>query len=42
MLSFYNLGGSEGRAQIKRAKAMSSFPFVGLLNVAVSGHTTFV
>ncbi|XP_010436625.2 PREDICTED: uncharacterized protein LOC104720419 [Camelina sativa] len=36
MLSFYNLGGSEGRAQIKRAKAMSSFPFVGLLNVAVT------
>ncbi|ESQ56312.1 hypothetical protein EUTSA_v10024181mg [Eutrema salsugineum] len=36
MLSFYNLGGSEVRAQNKRAKAMSSFPFVGLLNVAVT------
>ncbi|KAL1214727.1 Protein NO VEIN [Cardamine amara subsp. amara] len=34
MLSFYNSGGSEGRAQMKRAKAMSSLPFVGLLNVA--------
>ncbi|KFK36266.1 hypothetical protein AALP_AA4G099800 [Arabis alpina] len=36
MLSFYNLGGPEVRAQSKRAKAMSSFPFVGLLNVAVT------
>ncbi|KAL1208319.1 Protein NO VEIN [Cardamine amara subsp. amara] len=36
MLSFYNSGGSEGRAQMKRAKAMSSLPFVGLLNVAVT------
>ncbi|XP_024008984.1 uncharacterized protein LOC18994044 isoform X2 [Eutrema salsugineum] len=34
MLSFYNLGGSEVQPQIKRAKAMSSFPFVGLLHVA--------
>ncbi|CAN8232243.1 unnamed protein product [Cochlearia groenlandica] len=36
MLSFYNLGGTEVRAQNKRAKTMSSFPFVGLLNVAVT------
>ncbi|XP_020867924.1 uncharacterized protein LOC9328515 [Arabidopsis lyrata subsp. lyrata] len=34
LLSFYNLGGSEVQAQIKRAKAMSSFPFFGLLHVA--------
>ncbi|KAL0694666.1 hypothetical protein Bca4012_061846 [Brassica carinata] len=34
ILSFYNLGGSEIQPQKKRAKAMSSFPFVGLLHVA--------
>ncbi|CAH8386642.1 unnamed protein product [Eruca vesicaria subsp. sativa] len=34
ILSFYNLGGSEVQPQKKRAKAMSSFPFVGLLHVA--------
>ncbi|KFK43145.1 hypothetical protein AALP_AA1G085600 [Arabis alpina] len=34
ILSFYNLGGSEVQAPIKRAKAMSSFPFVGLLHVS--------
>ncbi|KAL0854018.1 hypothetical protein Bca101_059170 [Brassica carinata] len=34
MLSFYHLGGSEVRNE--KAKAMSSFPFVGLLNVAVT------
>ncbi|KAF8116020.1 hypothetical protein N665_0024s0044 [Sinapis alba] len=34
MLSFYLTGGSEVRNE--RAKAMSSFPFVGLLNVAVT------
>ncbi|KAF8116207.1 hypothetical protein N665_0020s0060 [Sinapis alba] len=34
ILSFYNLGGSEVKPRKKRAKAMSSFPFVGLLHVA--------
>ncbi|XP_033128563.1 protein NO VEIN-LIKE [Brassica rapa] len=36
ILSFYNLRGSEAQPKTKRkrAKAMSSFPFVGLLHVA--------
>ncbi|CAH2038586.1 unnamed protein product [Thlaspi arvense] len=34
MLSFYNLGGSEVPPLVKRAKALSSFPFAGLLHVA--------
>ncbi|VVA90477.1 unnamed protein product [Arabis nemorensis] len=34
ILSFYNLGGSEVQVPIKRAKAMASFPFVGILHVA--------
>uniref|UniRef100_A0A0D3C8H1 Protein NO VEIN C-terminal domain-containing protein n=2 Tax=Brassica oleracea var. oleracea TaxID=109376 RepID=A0A0D3C8H1_BRAOL len=36
ILSFYNLRGSEAqpKTKSKRAKAMSSFPFVGLLHVA--------
>ncbi|XP_023644756.1 uncharacterized protein LOC17898049 isoform X1 [Capsella rubella] len=34
VLSSYDLGGSEVQANIKRAKVMSSFPFVGILHVA--------
>ncbi|CAH2079391.1 unnamed protein product, partial [Thlaspi arvense] len=35
LLTHYQLGGTEVRSQNERAKPMSSFPFVGLLNVAL-------